>query len=85
MRLSTRPQGYVIGPLWDKRNETMLIVIDIKGDCWALPRFSFVARSVGQHIVDLAFSSLTSATIMPAVRKHHEIISLRRNGTSNFV
>ena len=73
------------GTLGDKRNETVLVVIDIKGNRWALPRFSFVARSVSQHVIDLAFPALTGTAIMSAVWKHHQIISFWRNGTSNFI
>ena len=74
-----------VGTLRDKPNETVLVVIDIKGNRWALPGFSFVARSASQHVIDLAFPALTGTTIISAVWKHHQIISFWRNGASNFI
>ena len=73
------------GTLRDKRNKTVLVVIDVKGDRWTLPRFSFVARSVRQHVVDLAFPALTGATIMSAVWEHHHVISLWRHSAPDFI
>ena len=73
------------GILGDERNETVLIVIDVKGNRWALPRFTFVTGSVSQHVVHFAFPALARATIMSAVWEHHQVISLWRHSAPDFI
>ena len=67
----------------NQRNETVLVVIDVKSYFWAGPTLAFVVGAIGEQVVDLPLVRL--ASIMLTVRKHQQVIAIGRDCCPGFV